>query len=282
MSRAAGRPRHQPDRPGQKGAAYHEYDAGCWHTWEQVAPSLGDIPAAEILAAIETTRKHLANPASVRPPSPLSLAPLPKARPAARYGVLLVSGSHTHQEDCAAAFAADPRCRIVAVTDEKDVGPRRRRLNRQLARERGIPYEADLEKALQRQDVHIVSVCAARSGVSGLPCAVPTRANISISTSHWRRVLEEADTLVAAVRQARVRSHMFSFITQPWAADAKRLLERGKLGELLAIHADVFFAKGRQGTPGSALLARRSIRPSGTSLSRPSASWTTSASTRSR
>ena len=38
--------------------------------------------------------------------------------PNPRYGVLLVTGSHTHQENYAAAFAADRRCRLIAVSDE--------------------------------------------------------------------------------------------------------------------------------------------------------------------
>jgi hypothetical protein len=47
---------------------------------------------------------------------------------------------------------------------------------------------------------------------------------------------------------------MFSLVTQPWAQEVKRLLERGGLGKLLAVHADAFFAKGRA---GSADLGRR-------------------------
>src|SRR5262249_31052802 len=45
----------------------------------------------------------------------------PPASRQPRYGVLLVSGNHTHQEDYALAFAADPRCRLIAVTDESGV-----------------------------------------------------------------------------------------------------------------------------------------------------------------
>jgi predicted dehydrogenase len=64
--------------------------------------------------------------------------------------------------------------------------------------------------------------------------------------------LQEADAIVAAVRQAGVHSQMFSFITQPWARQAKAALAQGKIGQFLAIHADLFFAKGK---PGSAQLS---------------------------
>ncbi|MCS6852327.1 MAG: Gfo/Idh/MocA family oxidoreductase, partial [Gemmataceae bacterium] len=164
------------------------------------------------------------------------------------FGVLLVTGSHTHQENYAAAFAADKRCRLVAVTDEPDVSPRRRELNERLAWELGVPYIADLDTALERRDVEVVSICAPpeRRGRISLRCARAGK-HLYLDKS-LVPTLAEADALVAAVRQAGVRSHMFSFITQPWARAGKRLLEAGELGELRAIHADTFFAKGRPGT----------------------------------
>jgi predicted dehydrogenase len=165
-----------------------------------------------------------------------------------RYGVLLVSGSHTHQENYAAAFAADPRCRLVAVTDEAGVDRRRRELNERLAKALNVPYLADLKQALARKDVHIVSVCAPpeRRGRIIVLCAEAGK-HLYLDKSLTPQ-LKEADAIVAAVNKAGVRSHMFSFITQPWAREAKRLLEGKRLGRLLAVHADTFFAKGRPGT----------------------------------
>jgi predicted dehydrogenase len=165
-----------------------------------------------------------------------------------KYGVLLVTGSHTHQENYAAAFAADPRCRIVAVTDEIDVDPQRRDWNQRLARALGVPHEPDLEVALRRPDVQVVSICAPpeRRGRIACRCAEAGK-HLYLDKSLVPR-LQEADALLAAVRQAGVRSHLFSFITQPWARQARQLLESKPFGKLLVIHADVFFAKGRTGT----------------------------------
>jgi predicted dehydrogenase len=165
-----------------------------------------------------------------------------------RYGVLLVSGSHTHQENYAAAFAADRRCRLVAVSDEAGIDRRRRELNERLAKTLGIPYLADLKQALARKDVHIVSVCAPpeRRGRISVLCAEAGK-HLYLDKSLAPQ-LKEADAIVAAVAKARVRSHMFSFITQPWARAGKVILEGKWLGRLLAIHADTFFAKGRPGT----------------------------------
>jgi predicted dehydrogenase len=199
---------------GTRGAIYHTYDGG--------DPLWDDEPALPTEAA--------------------------SAKRQAPYGVLLVSGGHTHQELYAPAFAADPRCRLVAVTDEPDVDPRRRELNERFARALGLPYLPDLGDALARLDVHIASVCAPpeRRGRIAVRCAeagkhlyldkslAPTRA--------------EADAVVAAVRRAGVRSQMFTFVTAPWARRAKAILRADRCGRLLAVHADTFFAKGHAGT----------------------------------
>jgi predicted dehydrogenase len=165
-----------------------------------------------------------------------------------RYGVLLVTGSHTHQENYAAAFAADRRCRIVAVTDEADVPPRRRELNERLADSLGVPYEPDLGKALARKDIDVVSICAPpeRRGRIALRCAAAGK-HVYLDKS-LVPTLQQADALVAAVGKAGVRSHMFTLNTQAWAREARRLLAEKRLGALRAIHADVLFAKGRQGS----------------------------------
>ena len=165
-----------------------------------------------------------------------------------RYGVLLVTGSHTHQENYAAAFAADRRCRLIALTDEANIDRRRRDLNERLAKQLGVPYLADLDKALGDKNVNLVSICAPpeRRGRIAVRCA-QARKHLYLDKSLAPQ-LREADDLVAAVQKAGVRSHMYSFISQSWAREAKRLLESKRLGTLLAIHADTFFAKGRTGT----------------------------------
>jgi predicted dehydrogenase len=167
---------------------------------------------------------------------------------AARYGVLLVTGSHTHQENYAAAFAADGRCRIVALTDESTIDRKRHELNERLAFSLGVPYLPDLDKALEREDVQIVSICAPpeRRGRIAVRCAEAGK-HLYLDKSLAPK-LEEADAIVAAVHKAGVKSHMFSFISMPWARAAQKVLGDGRLGKLLAIHADFFFAKGRPGT----------------------------------
>lgn len=165
-----------------------------------------------------------------------------------RFGILLVTGSHTHQENYAAAFAADSRCRLVALTDDAKVDRRRRDLNVRLAKSLDIPHLPDLDEALNRRDVHIVCICAEpdRRGPIAVRCARAGKhlyLDKSLAPS-----AEEAQAIAAAVAKAGVKSHMFSFIAQPWAQRARRMAQGKALGRLLSIHADTFFAKGRQGT----------------------------------
>src|SRR5438105_7236224 len=166
----------------------------------------------------------------------------------ARYGILLVTGSHTHQENYAQAFAADKRCRLIAATDEPNIDRRRRELNERLAKALDVPYLADLATALARKDVHVVSVCAPpeRRARIIVQCARAGK-HLYLDKSLCPQ-LREADEVVSCVAKAGVKSHMFSFISQPWAREVKRLLENKQLGQLRAIHADAFFAKGRTGT----------------------------------
>lgn len=165
-----------------------------------------------------------------------------------RYGVLLITGGQTHQETYALAFAADKRVRVVALTDESNISPRRRRLNEGLAKQLNIPYIPDLDEAIQAKDVHVVSICAEpeRRGNIAVRCAHAGK-HLYLDKSLCPR-LEEADALVAAVNKNHVKSHMYTFMTQPWLQRLRDLMKNGVLGEILAIHADCFFAKGHPGT----------------------------------
>lgn len=170
------------------------------------------------------------------------------------YGVLLVAGDHTHQPGYAAALAADPRCRLVGLTDEADLPERRRGLNEQLARRLGIPLLPDLRKALSRDDVEIVSICAEPRRRGRIIVEAARAGKHLYLDKPLAATLEEADQIVAAVRQAGVVSHMWSLVRTGPAARVQQLVRSGELGELQAIHMDLSFAKGPAGT---ARLGRR-------------------------
>lgn len=160
------------------------------------------------------------------------------------YGILLATGLKTHQENYGPMFAADPRCRLIAVTDEPDIPDHRAEWNRQFASEMEIPYISDIGEALARQDVDIVSVCAEheRRGRVAVQCAQAGK-HVYLDKPMTCSV-SDADAVVSAVESAGVRSQMFSFIHIPWVQAAKRAVKDGAVGEVTAMHCDVMFSKG--------------------------------------
>lgn len=164
------------------------------------------------------------------------------------YGLLLVAGNQTHQENYARAFAADPRCRLVGLTDEAEIPERRRELNAELAGELGIPVLPNLADALQREDVDIVCVCPEpeRRGRLAVRCAEAGK-HVYIDKPLTSNAAD-AYTIVSAVKQSGKRSQMFSLVRSSIAQRAKRIIESGKLGTLVGLHCELMFAKGVAGT----------------------------------
>ncbi|GAB4148775.1 MAG: Gfo/Idh/MocA family oxidoreductase [Planctomycetaceae bacterium] len=164
------------------------------------------------------------------------------------WGLLLIGGGQTHQENYARAFAADPRCRLIGLTDEADVPSRRAELNRELADELNIPLLDDFPAALSRDDVDLVSVCVEpeRRGKVAIQC-VQAGKHLYIDKPMTSSELD-ARLLVETVNNNRVNSQMFSLVRSPAAVRAQKLLQSGKLGKLIGLHCELFFAKGIAGT----------------------------------
>ena len=165
-----------------------------------------------------------------------------------KYGVLLLGGYRSHQENYALMFAADPRCQLIACSDELDAPADRVELNRQLADELDLPYIADLDQALALMDVDIVSLCVEmeRRGRVGKKCAQAGK-HLYLDKPLALNVAD-AELIVQAVRHSGVTSQMFSNVYCPWAQLAKKAIESGEIGQLRAVHCDVVFAKGHPGT----------------------------------
>ncbi len=174
-------------------------------------------------------------------------APRPKAL-SPPYGVLLVAGDHTHQPGYAADLAADKRCKLIGLTDEADVTPRRKRLNRQLAVRLGIPLLPNLREALSRDDVHIVSICAEPRRRGRIIVQAAEAGKHLYLDKPLAGSLREADEIVKAVHKANVVSHMMSLANQDIVARISQVVDSGQLGDLAAVHFDLCFAKGQAGT----------------------------------
>ncbi len=165
-----------------------------------------------------------------------------------KYGVLLLGGHRTHQENYALSFAQDERCRLVAFADELDGPSERIALGKSLAEELNLPFIADLDEALARKDVHIVSLCTdvERRGRIGAKCAEAGK-HVYLDKPMALNP-EDASKIVAAVEKNGVKSQMFSNIYSTWARTVQQALTSKRIGELQAIHCDVMFSKGHPGT----------------------------------
>ena len=165
-----------------------------------------------------------------------------------RYGVLLVGAKRTHQESHAAVFAAHPLCRLVAVASEKGDPEGRVDLYRQLADELGIPHIPDLDEALARDDVHIVSSTPAveRRGPVAVRC-LDAGKHVYLDKP-LAGSMEDAEAIVAAAERASVRTQMFTQNQAGWVQAARRAIDEGRIGQLKALHAENLFSKGRAGS----------------------------------
>ena len=164
------------------------------------------------------------------------------------YGVLLVCGGRTHQENYAPLFAADKLCKLIGVTDETLAPPERLQWNQRFARELGIPLLPDLDAALGRQDVQVASICAEPERRGRIAVRVARAGKHLYMDKPLAASADDARKIVAAVQRAGVRSHMDTMVHTPWAGQARQTLASGRLGELRAIHCDLLFAKGKAGT----------------------------------
>jgi predicted dehydrogenase len=201
--------------------------------WQQLQQSL---ESAATTAGSAAVRRVLAAP----PPRRITQRP--------PYGVLLVAGDHTHQANYAFAIAADERCRLVALTDEADVSPRRHDLNQRLAQRLGLPLLPDLRAALARDDVQIVSICAEPIRRGRIAVLAAQAGKHLYLDKPLAASLRDADAMVAAAHEAGVAHQMFSLVHTEAADRVRSLIESGELGELTAIHFDLCFAKGLAGT----------------------------------
>ena len=178
------------------------------------------------------------------------------------YGVLLVGGMRSHQENHADVFNAHPRCHLVAVSDEKGIPPETAELNRGLASVWSIPYIDDLDVALARDDIHVVSAVpqVERRGTVGASC-IEAGKHVYFDKPLAGSV-EDLDMIAAAANSSDVTTQMFCTIKAGWARGAREVVESGSIGELKYVHLEGLFAKGRAGSIPDGVVRKETERPS--------------------
>jgi predicted dehydrogenase len=184
----------------------------------------------------------------IGPASPVPTAPPGERATKPPFGILLVAGDFTHQPNYADAFRADRRCRLIGLTDEADVSLRRKGLNEQFARRLGIPLLPDLEAALRREDVHVVSICAEPERRGPLIVQAARAGKHLYLDKPLAGSLAEVDAALTAIREGGALSQMWSLVHTGHADRVKEAVRAGPTGELIAVHQDLCFAKGQAGT----------------------------------
>ncbi len=164
------------------------------------------------------------------------------------FGLLIVTGNQTHQENYARALAADARCRLIGLTDETQISDRRRELNQTLADELRIPYLTDFDAAIRRDDVLLVSICSDPERREAMTIACARAGKHLYLDKDPAPTVDAARRIGAAIRDAGVLSQSFSMVRVPAAQRAKQLVQSGELGDLIGLHCDITFAKGLAGT----------------------------------
>jgi predicted dehydrogenase len=164
------------------------------------------------------------------------------------YGVLLVGGAQTHQENYARAFAADLRCRLVGLTEMENASPRQWALAARLAADLGVPLLDDFDTALARDDVDVVCVCAQAEHCGTAASRAAAAGKHVYLDKPPASVPEQIIEVERSVRAAGVRSQVFSLVRSPVARRAKSLVESDRLGKLISVYCEMLFAKGHSGT----------------------------------
>jgi predicted dehydrogenase len=157
-------------------------------------------------------------------------------------GVVLAGGMRSHQENYASAFAAEG-CRLLAVglADGLSTGESVR--HSELAQSLGLPL-LPLVDALRLPGASVASVCVSlqhRTAVA-LDCA---RAGLHLYLDKpLAGSAADAAAISAAVEAAKVKAQVFSQVTAGWARRAREAILEGRLGRIVALHADTLMAKG--------------------------------------
>ena len=188
-----------------------------------------------------------------------SAAPVQRMASKPPYGVLLVAGDYTHQPSYSQLLANDPRCHLIGLTDSDDVSERRRALNRRMADRLDIPLLPDLNTALSRDDVHIVSICAEPYRRAPIIIAAANAGKHIYLDKPLAATLQEAVAIDQALRQSPIVTQMWSLVRLPAAMAAREVVQSGTVGDVSAMHIDLCFAKGYAGTADVSEVRRESM-----------------------
>lgn len=131
----------------------------------------------------------------------------------------------------ARVFAEMPDTRLVAVADIDD------RVAQRVADTFGVPGTTNLEEAIIRDDVHVVSICTSDQAHVE-PCRIAAQAGKHILLEKpLATTVEDAEAIIAAAKEAGVLlmvGHILRF--DPRYAGAKKAIADGAVGEIIHMY----------------------------------------------
>ncbi len=147
--------------------------------------------------------------------------------------------------------ATHPRFELAVVADDDDQPDWVHKRNEKLAREFGVPYVRDVERAVRDHDVQVAVV----SSEAERHCDLSVRAaNLGLHVVQDKPLstkLSECDRLVEAVESSGVKFMLWNRNFLPAVLHASEAIEGGAIGRLRAIHVDFYFAKDAGPPKGS-------------------------------
>ena len=160
------------------------------------------------------------------------------------YGVALLSNA-MHQSGYAPGMAQHPRLRVLVLADDPGQEPLVVQRNRELADELGVPYIEDVDAALNWPGVEVLSVCPQIERRGDLtPRAAASGKHLWLDKP-LAPTVADCTAIVDVMRRTGQKTSIVSHLGYDHIQQARRWIAQGSIGDILAIHADVHFAKGQ-------------------------------------
>lgn len=143
----------------------------------------------------------------------------------------------------ARGMAAHPRFELAVVADDANAPAWTHERNQKLADEFKIPYVRDVERALSEHDVQVVVVSPEAERHCDLSIRAARLGKHVVQDKPLTTSRAEADRLVAAIEETRVKFLMWNRNTFPAVQSTHEQIAAGKIGKPYAVHLDFYFAK---------------------------------------
>ena len=142
-------------------------------------------------------------------------------------GVALLSFAHSHQQAWGRTIAAREDARVVAVWDENEAR------GKAAAASLGVPFVADLDAVLARDDVDAVTICAENAEHAPLAVRAAGAGKHIMMQKPMADSLAAADRILEAVRSAGVTyMQAYNLRFDPLHEHVKELVDEGAVGRV--------------------------------------------------